>query len=277
MSNEESNPKWEIPSESDCSKLFDLHNRVAVVTGGASGIGKAIAFGLAAFGASIVIADVDKSGAHDIAAQLQKQGKKCLAVKADVTNPIQVDRMVRKALEVFNRINILVNSAGGSKPEGPAAQVSTENWDETIAVNLKGSFLCCQRVGRVMIKEGRGKIINVGSVDYATALPQLAAYCASKGGIVSLTKSLAVEWAKHNITVNAIAPSECDTPMLMKYAKGREKKMYTKWVNRAPLSRARGFICKPIEIVGAAVFLASDASTMVTGHILHVDGGLLAG
>ena len=276
-SSEESNPKWEIPSESNYEKLFDLHNRVAVVTGGAGGIGKAIAFGLAAFGANIVLADVDSAGAQKIAGQLQKQGKKSLAVETDVTKLTQVDHMVRRTLDVFNRIDILANSAGGSKPEGPAAQVSERDWDETIAVNLKGTFLCCQRVGRIMIKAGGGKIINIGSIDYSAALPELAAYCASKGGIVSLTKSLAVEWAKHNITVNVIAPSEFDTPMLAKYAKGHKQETYARWVNRAPIPRARGFIGKSSEIVGAAVFLASDASTMVTGHVLHVDGGLLAG
>jgi 2-deoxy-D-gluconate 3-dehydrogenase len=270
-------PNWSIPSESGYEGLFDLDDRVAVVTGGASGIGKAIALALAAFGASIVIADVDISQARRIGFRLQKVGKKCLAIQTDVTKLGQVDRMVKKTLQVFDRIDILVNSAGVSKPEGPAAQLSGKDWDETIAVNLKGSFLCCQRVGRVMMKEGKGKIINISSVDYKAALPQLAAYCASKGGVISLTKSLAVEWAKHNITVNAIAPSEFDTPMLAKYAKGRQKEAHAKWISRAPLPRARGFIGKPAEVAGAAVFLASDASTMVTGHVLHVDGGLLAG
>ncbi len=277
LQSEKSNPEWDIPSELNYEKLFDLHNRVAVVTGGASGIGKAIALGLAAFGASIVIADTDREGAQAVVVQLRRLGKKCLAVETDVSKPTDVDHMVKKTLEVFNRIDILVNSAGGSKPEGPAAQVSEKDWDETIAVNLKGTFLCCQLIGSVMIRAGGGKIINIGSIDYNAALPQLAAYCASKGGIVSLTKSLAVEWAKHNITVNVIAPSEFDTPMLAEYAKGREQETYARWVSRAPIPRARGFIGKPSEIVGAVVFLASNASTMVTGHVLHVDGGLLAG
>jgi len=258
-------------------KLFDLHDRVAIVTGAASGLGRAIAVGLATHGASIVAADVDAEGSKETAAEVKKLPKQCIIVKCDVAETADVDRLVEETLATFGKIDILVNSAGVSKAEGPAAHLSEKDWDDTISVNLKGTFLCCQRVGRVMIKQNGGRVVNIGSIDYQAALPQLAAYCASKGGVVSLTKSLAVEWAPYNITLNVIAPSEFDTPLLAKFAKGREKELHAKWVSRAPIPRARGYIGKPTEVVGAALFLASDASSMVTGHVLHVDGGLLAG
>ena len=255
-------------------KLFDLHDRVAVVTGGASGLGKAMACGLATCGANIVIADINVGAAEQTAAEVRKLGRKCLVVETDVSRSKDIEQLTQKALAEFGKIDVLINSAGISKMEGPAADVSEKDWDETLAINLKGTFLCCQRVGRVMIRQGRGKIINITSVDADAALPQLASYCASKGGVTSLTRALALEWASYNITVNAIAPSEFDTPMLAKFAKSQEWQSTAP--KRTPITRARGFIGQPSEIVGAAIFLASDASTMVTGHVLSVDGGLLA-
>ena len=258
------------------ARIFSLRGRVAIVTGAASGIGRAVAIGLAAYGANVIVADIDARGAKKTAIEITKLGRKCSPLECNVADPSDVDRMVKETLRAFGRIDILVNSAGVSKIEGPAARLTEEDWDDIIRVNLKGTFLCCQKVGKVMIKQRYGRVINIGSIDYQAALPQLAAYCASKGGVVSLTKSLAAEWARYSVTLNVIAPSEFETPLLAKFAKGREKEMQAKWLKRSPIPQARGFIGKPFELVGATVFLASDASRMVTGHVLHVDGGLSA-
>ncbi|HYW02090.1 MAG TPA: SDR family oxidoreductase, partial [Candidatus Acidoferrum sp.] len=222
------------------------------------------------------VADINATGSRKTATEIMKLGRRCSLLKCNVADPRDVDHMVKETLSTFGRIDILVNSAGVSKIEGPAARLTEEDWDDVIRVNLKGTFLCCQKVGRVMIKQRYGRVINIGSIDYQAALPQLAAYCASKGGVVSLTKSLATEWARYNITLNVIAPSEFETPLLARFAKGQEKEMRAKWLERSPIPLARGFIGKPFEIVGATIFLASGASSMVTGHVLHIDGGLSA-
>lgn len=227
--------------DANYKKLFDLCDRVAIVTGAASGIGKAIAAGLATYGADIVVADIDSRRGRESAAEIKELGRQCAAIKCDVSKPIDVDQLVEETLTTFGRVGILVNSAGVSRAEGPAAHLTERDWDDIIGINLKGTFLCCQRVGRVMIKQKRGRVINIGSIDYQAAIPELAAYCASKGGVVSLTKALALEWAPYNVTLNVIAPSEFETPLLAKFAKGREKELRVKWVSRAPIPRGVRF------------------------------------
>jgi len=257
-----------MSSDVNYKKLFDLHDRVAVVAGGASGIGKAIAFGLAAHGANVLIADIDREGGAETAAELDRPGKKCLAVETDVAKPRDVDRMTEKALAAFNKIDILVNSAGISRAEGPAANLSEKDWDETIAINLKGTFLCCQAVVPHMKKQKSGRIINIASIDARTgSVAGGAHYPASKGGVISLTITLAKRLASSGILVNAIAPGNTLTDMVTSLPQDVIDRM----IKLTPLRR----LAEPREIAAVAVFLASDMSSYVNGQVIHVDGGVV--
>jgi NAD(P)-dependent dehydrogenase (short-subunit alcohol dehydrogenase family) len=249
---------------------FSLEGKVAIVTGSSRGIGRAIAEGLASAGAAVTVNGRDRERTEAAASAIAAAGGKSLAVDADVSDPAGVERLIAAALDTFGHLDILVNNAGISPYYKPAETLTEAEWDEVIRTNLKAVFLCCRAAGRVMIRHKSGRIINMSSIAGKIALPKLVAYSAAKGAINQLTRVLAVEWAPHGILVNAIAPGYVETNL----TKGlRENpKHHEALLRQIPLGR----LGKPSEIVGAAIYLASDAASYVTGHILDVDGGWLS-
>jgi NAD(P)-dependent dehydrogenase (short-subunit alcohol dehydrogenase family) len=254
-------------SSKNVRDLFNLAGRVAVVTGGSIGLGRQIAEGLAEMGANLVLCARKKERCQQAAEELQQLGVKTLALGCDVKNPADVQEVVAAAFSQFGRIDVLVNNAGISWG-APVEEMSLEDWNKVIETNLTGTFLCAQAVGKVMIKQGRGKIINIASVAGLGGAPaELPAigYHASKGGVISFTKDLACKWASHNIQVNAIAPGWFPTHMSNRVLEHHEEL----FLSHIPLRR----FGNEHDLKGAAVFLASAASNYVTGHVLVVDGG----
>jgi NAD(P)-dependent dehydrogenase (short-subunit alcohol dehydrogenase family) len=246
-----------------------LQGKVAIVTGSTKGIGRAVAIGYAEEGANVIVCGRSEDLAKNLARELTRKGKKAVALRLDVTNVDSVNQVVAQVVKRFGRINILVNNAGISPIWKRAEETGKEAWDQIIATNLTGAFLCAQAVGKVMIKQKSGKIINMTSVGGKVALPRLVAYCASKAGIISLTQVLAAEWAQHNILVNAIGPSYVETEFTAGL-RGNQA-IYDDLRNKNLLKR----FAQPEEVVGAAIFLASDESNYITGQTLFVDGGWL--
>jgi len=261
--------------------ILKLENKVAIVTGGASGLGKAAAIALAKEGADIVVADIDISSAEIVVEEIKKLKRKAFCIRVDITNSKEVEEMVKKAVRTFERIDILVNSAGiarGPNQWGkdgwlPMEEVSEDDWDKVIDVNLKGTFLCDQKVGKEMIKRKKGKIINIASISGIVANKGLLGhgpYCASKAGVIALTKVLAIEWAKYNINVNCISPGYMLTKM---GAKSRDiPEIHKIQIDMTPMRR----FGKPWELGQAVVFLSSEDSNYITGHNLVMDGGYTA-
>ena len=249
---------------------FDLHGKVALVTGGCGGLGSSICAALAEAGADVIVADITLAGVDQITARVEAMGRRSLAVEVDVTQSDSVQGLVDAVCAEFGRIDILVNSHGVTR-RMPSAEFTEQDWDHVIEVNLKGVFLTCQRVGRVMLAQRRGSIINFSSIGGLVGLPHSIAYCASKGGVILLTRSLGVEWAPLGVRVNAIAPSPFDTPMVRGAMKA-EPEYRQRVVDKVPIGR----VAAPEEIVGAVLFLASEAASMVTGSVLPVDGGYTA-
>ena len=249
--------------------LFRLDGQAAVVVGGAGGLGSAIARGLAEAGASVAVADVDSAQATRVADGIAAAGGRALALEVDVARPDSVERMAADVEAQLGPIEVLVNSAGITH-RAPAADFPEAAWHRVIAVNLTGVFLACQIVGRRMVARRRGRNVNLASIAGQIGLTGTVAYAASKGGVVMLTRALAVEWAPHDVRVNAIAPSwfQSNIGDLIH----REPGYADRSMGRVPFRR----MGKPDELVGAALYLASDASSMVTGHVLAVDGGTLA-
>ncbi len=249
------------------NELFDITGKNAIVTGASRGLGRAIAIGLAKAGADLVVTDI--LDVKETVEEVRKAGRNAIGLKVDVTSRKDVEEMIKHVINKFGRIDILVNNAGIYR-SAPAESMSEEDWDKVVDVNLKGEFLCAQEAGKQMIKQREGKIVNIASVAGQFASPQSAAYNASKAGIISLTKTLAVEWAKHNIQVNSICPGVFTTPMTEGLM---EDKIFLNTVRKdVPMARAG----RPEELVGAVIFLASKASSYVTGHALVVDGGWTA-
>jgi NAD(P)-dependent dehydrogenase (short-subunit alcohol dehydrogenase family) len=246
-----------------------LQGRVAIVTGSTKGIGRAVAIGYAEEGATVIVCGRSEDLAKSLADELTRKDKEAVALRLDVTSVDSVNEVVAQVVKQFGRIDILVNNAGISPIWKRAEETGKEAWDQIIATNLTGAFLCAQAVGKVMIKQKSGKIINMTSVGGKVALPRLVAYCASKAGIISLTQVLAAEWAQHNILVNAIGPSYVETEFTAGL-RGNER-IYDELKNQNLLKR----FARPEEVVGAAIFLASDESNYITGQTLFVDGGWL--
>ena len=247
-----------------------LDGKVALVTGASRGLGRAMALGLAEAGADVVIVSRTKEALDALAEEIGTLGRQGLALRADVTDRDEVEKLVRRTMEAFGKIDVLVNNAGTSF-RAAAEGYPEEAWDRVIALNLKGVFLCCQAVGRVMIAQRRGKIINIGSLLSEIGVPLTPAYAASKGGVRQLTKALAVEWAQYNIHVNAIGPGYFRTELTDALQKDEER---AAWIlSRTPMGRWG----VPEDLKGPVVFLASDASDFITGQMLYVDGGWLAG
>ena len=248
-----------------------LPNKVAIITGGSRGIGKAIAVEFAKEGANVVlVVDKDVEGANKVAGEVEAIGRKTLVVKADVSKRSEANRIVEETLKSFGRIDVLVNNAGISQV-APSVELSEEEWNRVLGINLSGVFFCSQAVAKVMIKQGKGKIINIASVTGEEAFPMRAAYCVSKSGAIMLTKVLAIEWAQYNIQVNAIAPGYVETELVLNLIrKGLIDVDALK--RRIPMQR----LAKPEEIAKVAVFLASEDSSYVTGETIIVDGGWVA-
>lgn len=246
-----------------------LQGKVAIVTGSTKGIGRALAIGYAEEGATVIVCGRSEDLAKNLAEELTQKGKKAVAIRLDVTSVDSVNQVVNQVMKQFSRIDILVNNAGISPIWKRAEDTGKEAWDQIIATNLTGAFLCAQAVGKVMIKQKSGKIINMTSVGGEVALPRLVAYCASKAGIISLTQVLAAEWAQHNILVNAIGPSYVETEFTAGLRENQ--RIYDDLKNKNLLKR----FAQPEEIVGAAIFLASDESNFITGQTIFVDGGWL--
>lgn len=248
---------------------FSLTDQKAVVTGASMGIGRGIALALAHAGADVAVTSRTVERAEPVAAEIRQMGRQALALALEVTALDSIDAMVEAALERFDRIDILVNNAGINIPE-PALEVTEEHWDTVLDTNLKGLFFCSQKVGRVMMDQGRGKIINVASQMGLVGGRLRAAYCSSKGGVVQLTKVLAIEWSRHGVNVNAVAPTFIRTPLTEPMFEDQD--FYQDVLSRIPLER----IGEVEDVVGAVVFLASSAADLITGHTLLVDGGWVA-
>ncbi len=250
--------------------MFELTNKIATVTGASRGIGAAIALGLARSGADVVLISRNLPALKRVAERISEMGRRSLAVKADIGIREDIDSAVEKVLNHFQRIDILVNNAGISPVLKRAEEITKGEWDQVVRVNLTGTFLSSQAFGRVMIKQMGGKIINITSVGGTVAFPRQAAYCATKGAIIQLTKALALDWARYNIQVNAIGPAYIETDLTEGMRKS--KVISEDLLRKTPMGR----FGKPEEIVGAAIFLASDASSYMTGQTIYVDGGWLA-
>jgi NAD(P)-dependent dehydrogenase (short-subunit alcohol dehydrogenase family) len=249
---------------------FGLKGQVALVTGAARGLGRAISLALAHAGADMALGLRDVNADAGLAAEIRKMGRKVLPLQMDVSKMSQIFSAVDEAAKAFGRIDILVNNAGVA-PENFAENVREEDFDATLAVNLKGTFFASQAAGRVMIKQKKGTIINMSSQAGFAALPTESIYCMTKAAIAHLTKCLAVEWGKYGITVNAVAPTFIRTPGTEDFLSDPRRLVDT--VDRvAALHR----IGEPMEVAGAVVFLASPAASLITGETILIDGGWTA-
>jgi NAD(P)-dependent dehydrogenase (short-subunit alcohol dehydrogenase family) len=251
------------------SRLFGLEGRTAVVTGATSGLGAECARALAGAGARVVAAGRDEERGRGVVEGIAEAGGEAELELVDVGRPESVAGFVERVLARHDRIDVLVNAAGVFL-RGPAADATPEDWDETFRVNVTGTFLMCQAFGRHMIARGGGRIVNFGSTDGVVGVPEQAAYCASKGAVHQITRTLGAEWIRHGVAVNAIAPCDFATPMI---AGALDEPEYRNWILDAiPAGR----VGQPGELAGAVVFLSSGAASMVAGHTLLVDGGRTA-
>jgi NAD(P)-dependent dehydrogenase (short-subunit alcohol dehydrogenase family) len=244
---------------------FDLTGKVALITGGSKGLGRAIAGALARAGATVAITSRTQADLDAVAVELREHGRPVLSVRGDVTDEENIRAVVQEVVGHYGCIDILVNNAG-VEGEGAIVDMDVEHWDRVLDVNLRGPMLCCKHVGPHMIRRRQGKVINVASVLASRVSRYLGAYAASKAGVVQLTRTLALEWIRHNIQVNALCPGYFLTPMNEEFfATEAGRKLITK----LPIGR----LGKAHELEGAAVFLASDATSYITGATLYVDGG----
>ncbi len=260
-----------LKSSEGIKSLFDLSNKVAIVTGGAGALGSTTAIGLAGYGADVVVTGRTLSTLENTIDEIEKLGRRALAIVCDVSKQEDVDQMVKITMEHFGKIDILMTAAGIARRH-PAEEFPLEDYDMVMDINVKGTFLCCQAVGKVMKEQGHGKIITVSSVRAFAGHPGgYAAYSMSKGAVNILTKQLATEWAKYNITVNSIAPTIFWTPLTQQVLE--DEKLKQIFLSRIPMGRA----AVTDDMTGSVVFFSSAASDFITGQILYVDGGCTAG
>ncbi|HAF70555.1 MAG: Short-chain dehydrogenase/reductase SDR [Acetothermia bacterium 64_32] len=248
---------------------FSLEGKVALVTGGGRGLGRGIALALAEAGADVVVASRTLGELEAVAEEIEAKGRRALVVTGDVSVPQDARRMVEEAAGWQARLDVLVNAAGVNK-RIPSLEVTEDEWDWILGVNLKGTFFVSQTAGEVMVHQGRGSIINIASLLSAVGIPTLAPYAASKTGVVGLTRVLAAEWGPHGVRVNAIAPGYFRTKMTQRLFSDPD------WVTRLKRQVPLGREGLPEDLGGTAVFLASDASRYLTGQVIYVDGGYLA-
>lgn len=249
---------------------FDLTGRVALVTGAARGLGRAISLALADAGADVVLGLRNVNAQGDVAAQIKAMGRRALGLQMDVSRLDQIFRAVDDTVKNFERLDILVNNAGLA-PDNLAENVREEDFDLTLAVNLKGTFFASQASGRVMIRQKSGRIINLSSQAGFVALPTESVYCMTKAAIAHLTKCLAIEWGQYNITVNAVAPTFIRTP-------GTESALANPEFRAEVVERIAALhrVGEPMDVAGAVVFLASSAASLITGETILIDGGWTA-
>jgi len=249
---------------------YDVTGQTALVTGAGRGLGRAISLALAHAGADVALGLRDAKTGGELAREIEAMGRRALPLQMDVTRLDQVFRGVADAVAHFGRLDILVNNAGGGT-SGLAQDVREEDYDLTLALNVKGTFFASQAAGRVMIRQNRGRIINLSSQAGFVALPTESVYCMSKAAVSHLTKCLAVEWGKYNVTVNAVAPTFIFTP-------GTEEALADVTFRADVIERIAGLhrIGEPMDVAGAVVFLASPAASLITGHTILIDGGWTA-
>jgi len=247
---------------------MDLKNKVAIVTGSRRGIGKAIALALAKAGANVVVSDINLDDCNKVVEAIKAINGNALAVKADVSNPEDVSQMINLTTEKFGKVNILVNNAGIYMQKS-LTDVTEQDFDRILDINLKGVFLCSKAAVPEMIKQGKGKIINITSIAGQVGFANSSAYCASKGAVINITRELALELAQYKINVNAIGPGVIETSMTKNLLEDKATKETL--LANIPLNR----IGKPEDIANAVLFLASDSSDYITGITLFVDGGWL--
>ena len=243
-----------------------LKDRVALITGGARGIGREMALLFAREGADVSICDINDESIQATVKEIESTGVRALGLKVDVTNSVQVEEMAGKVLDKFSKIDILINNAGITR-DNLLLRMKEEDWDAVLDVNLKGTFNCTKAVSKAMIKERRGKIVNIASIIGIIGNAGQANYAASKGGIISFTKSIAKELASRNINVNAIAPGFIKTDMTAKLSEELQNAM----LKMIPLGR----LGDPLDVAKLALFLASDNSGYITGEVIKVDGGMV--
>lgn len=251
------------------ANLFDLTGRVAVITGGGSGLGRAIAIGYAQAGVTVVLADVNDAGMAETVALIAAQGHTAYAAHLDVTSRSDVQALADQVVADHGRVDILVNSAG-SAFRSPAEDFPEEKLDFILDLNLKGTYLCCQAFGKRMLAQGKGSIINLASIGSFIAYPWASAYLASKGGVLGITRGMALEWRDRGVRVNGIGPTLMDSPLTKNAAVTTS--LTADWIKGRMLRPRLG---KPRELIGAAIYLASDASELVTGHTIMCDDGYL--
>lgn len=253
--------------------MFELKNKVAIITGARRGMGRTHAITLAEAGAKVVVSDISLEDCQEVVKEIEKEKGEALAVKCDVTKKEEVDEMVRETIERWGKIDILVNNAGIAEFK-PFLEMTEKDWDKTLDINLKGYFLCAQAVAKEMVKQKSGVIVNIASVamgQQGIGFPDVVHYCASKGGIVGMTEALALELAPFNIRVNAVSPGIIETPMIDTVKK--DPKTMKALLARIPMRRAG----KAEEVSNLVLFLASEGSSYMTGATVVVDGGWLAG
>jgi NAD(P)-dependent dehydrogenase (short-subunit alcohol dehydrogenase family) len=248
---------------------FDLTGQIALVTGAARGLGNACALALAHAGADVALGLRDAKSAPELVEKIRATGRRVLPLQMDITRRAEIASAVAEMLKQFGRIDILVNNAGIGPPN-PVEDVTEEDFDYTLAVNLKGTFFVTQEVGRAMIKQRSGKIVNLSSQAGFVGLPTESVYCMTKAAIAHLTKCVAVEWGRYGITVNAVAPTFIKTPGTVKWLK--DDAFRTDLLSKIPIGR----VGDPIDVAGAVVFLASPAAALITGATLLIDGGFTA-